>query len=249
MPIPAPATPHLHHSLLEPYLALLPVSVEHLIDRLPSCDELNLWFEAARVSRFPAEPELIFRPAIPKTHRRRRPAGPVDIHAFYDAQITLERHVPTRERELHDFCNFLAWLAFPRSKRAIHARQLAAIRRWIPQGADRIPGARLREQDALTLFDEGGALLLDGTVGVASSARPHAIAFGHALLEHFALRELPIAATAMRIGMPRASFPDALDLALSERIADPSRFTAPGLDALVMLERVGVVGVVGSNAS
>lgn len=70
----------------------------------------------------------------------------------YEAHIFQTRSVPTRDN-LHDFFNGLVWCAFPHSKRRLNELQAAEIAR-AGIGATRGP---LR--DALTLFDENGALL------------------------------------------------------------------------------------------
>jgi hypothetical protein len=54
---------------------------------------------------------------------------------------------------LHDFFNGLAWLAYPRTKAALNRLQAAAIAR------DGIGGRRGAVRDAITVFDENGALL------------------------------------------------------------------------------------------
>ncbi len=60
--------------------------------------------------------------------------------------------VPTRE-SLHDFFNGLVWLHFPKSKRRLNQLQAGAI------AADGVGAVRGPLRDALTLFDENGALL------------------------------------------------------------------------------------------
>jgi hypothetical protein len=60
--------------------------------------------------------------------------------------------VPTRD-DLHDFFNGLVWLYRPRVKAALNAAQAAEIAR---RGVGATRGAL---RDALTLFDESGALL------------------------------------------------------------------------------------------
>ena len=70
----------------------------------------------------------------------------------YEAHIFRTGEVPTRDN-LHDFFNGLAWLHFPQAKRRLNELQAGEIdKRGI--GAHRGP---LR--DALTLFDENGAVL------------------------------------------------------------------------------------------
>lgn len=215
---------------LDAYRVLLGESVA--LDPLPH-DELDRRFESMRLVRCSDEPPLRFVPS-PKKPRRRKERVSVDAASSYDGSIALRREVPTRDADLHDHCNFLAWLLFPRSKRAIHERQYRAKEAWIPSGAARLPGARTREQDALTLFDEGGVV----TLGASATPRVR-IVFGHALLEHFARTTTPIAATEMRIDLPDETGADAIDRAVATRIADPTSFLSPGLDGLVVLHADG----------
>ena len=60
--------------------------------------------------------------------------------------------VATRPDNLHDWFNALVWLAFPRTKARLNAMHAAEIPR---EG-----GRRGRLRDMLTLFDEGGALVV-----------------------------------------------------------------------------------------
>jgi hypothetical protein len=110
----------------------------------------------------------------------------------YEAHIFRTGEVPTRDN-LHDFFNGLTWLHFPQTKRRLNELQAAEIdQRGV--GARRGP---LR--DALTLFDENGAVLdappvlWDALVArdwhrlfVTERARwaeARLLLFGHALLE------------------------------------------------------------------
>ena len=110
----------------------------------------------------------------------------------YEAHVFETGTVPTRDN-LHDFFNGLVWRAFPRTKRRLNELQATEIER-AGVGATRGP---LR--DALTLFDENGALLeappalwralaardwpalFVARRGLWAQARLHV--FGHALLE------------------------------------------------------------------
>lgn len=60
--------------------------------------------------------------------------------------------VPTRDN-LHDFFNGLVWLQFPQTKRRLNQLQAQAI------AADGVQAVRGPLRDALTVFDENGALL------------------------------------------------------------------------------------------
>ncbi|MGZ5195524.1 MAG: DUF3025 domain-containing protein [Ramlibacter sp.] len=70
----------------------------------------------------------------------------------YETHIFATRTCPTREN-LHDFFNGLAWLNFPLAKSRLNELQAREI-------AQRgIGGVRGPVRDAITLFDENGALL------------------------------------------------------------------------------------------
>ncbi|MDO5624980.1 MAG: DUF3025 domain-containing protein [Pseudomonadota bacterium] len=70
----------------------------------------------------------------------------------YEQFIYTRRAVPTRDN-LHDFLNGLVWCAFPLAKQRMNALQHAEIAR------DGVRATRGPVRDALTVFDENGALL------------------------------------------------------------------------------------------
>jgi hypothetical protein len=142
-----------------------------------------------------------FRAQPPRPSRGRRRRAPMDPAALYDARIHLEGWVPTRPQSWHDFLNALVWAAFPRAKRALHARQHRAMAARLEGGVAALPNRRSREQDGLALLDEGGIVLL-AAAGAAQAAtealearavedvrallladRAAAVLFGHALYE------------------------------------------------------------------
>jgi hypothetical protein len=71
--------------------------------------------------------------------------------------------VATRPDNLHDWFNALAWLAFPRTKARLNAMHAAEIPR---EG-----GRRGRLRDMLTIFDEGGALVVCDDPGLERLVR------------------------------------------------------------------------------
>jgi hypothetical protein len=78
-----------------------------------------------------------------------------EIRESYEARVYGRGELEFREDEWHDVFNVLAWLAFPKTKSALNRRHVEAARAEVAQG----PGAnRGRVRDALTLFDESGAL-------------------------------------------------------------------------------------------
>ncbi len=188
----------------------------------PTVDEVSRVLEPRAGVRFVVQP--------PRGRRKRRATTSID--AVYDAQITLGL-VPTRERSWHDFLNALVWARFPRAKRALHARQAAAIRAGFDVVAGRVAKTRTREQDALAMIDEGGVMLLcssedeaevraatqtlDAAIlgGLLDRRRVQAIVFGHALYEGLVLDGPPAIAAAcvLPIDEPLPALPDALDAA------------------------------------
>ncbi len=71
---------------------------------------------------------------------------------YYEIHLFETGCVATRHENWHDFFNALAWLAYPKTKAAINALH-----------AKQIPlenGKRGRIRDMLTIFDEGGAIVL-----------------------------------------------------------------------------------------
>ncbi|MDR6214195.1 DUF3025 domain-containing protein [Paracidovorax wautersii] len=111
--------------------------------------------------------------------------------------------VPTRDN-LHDFFNGLVWLSFPQAKRRLNQLQAEAI------AAHGVGAVRGPLRDAITLFDENGAVLLaPAPLHAALQARDwqqlfvglrplwqqaRLVLFGHALLEKLVHPRKPITA-------------------------------------------------------
>lgn len=79
------------------------------------------------------------------------PPEPAD--PYYEIGVYESGRVATRPESLHDWFNALVWLAFPRAKariNALHAREL-------PRDPN---GRRGPLRDLLTIFDEGGAIVV-----------------------------------------------------------------------------------------
>ena len=77
---------------------------------------------------------------------------PAGVERSYEVSVHETGRVATRADSLHDWFNALAWLAFPRTKARVNAMHAAEIPR---EG-----GRRGRLRDLLTIFDEGGALVV-----------------------------------------------------------------------------------------
>jgi hypothetical protein len=131
----------------------------------------------------------------------------------YESHIFRTGTCPTREN-LHDFFNGLCWLRFPQAKRALNRIQAAEIERAGTSG----PRGRVR--DAITVFDENGALLdAPAPLWEALLARDwrrlfielrplwgdtRLLIFGHALLEKLATPRKDLTAHVWVSPMPQA---------------------------------------------
>ena len=121
----------------------------------------------------------------------------------YEQFIHAQGRVPTRDN-LHDFFNGLVWLHYPATKRRFNQLQAQAI------AVDGVGAVRGPLRDALTLFDENGAVLLaPPELHAALAARQwrrlcvelrplwrqaRLLLLGHALLEKLVLPRKPITA-------------------------------------------------------
>ncbi|MCA9534966.1 MAG: DUF3025 domain-containing protein [Myxococcales bacterium] len=191
----------------------------------PSLDELSTY---AGVRCVPDE----------RAGRRRSPRRRSDL---YDARITEQGALPTRPENWHDLFNVVTWQAFPRAKRALHARQYRRLCERVPELFERLPGERTVEQSALTQLDEGGLLLslpreVSSSAIAALSAQLRDLAkarealtnehlapfgararvFGHAVHEHLALGGRPPRAAVLLLPHPPAELDDALAAWLSD---------------------------------
>jgi len=192
--------------------------------------------------------QAIKPPSAPDfVHQDNLPAGQA-----YEAHIFQTRAVPTRDN-LHDFFNGLVWLAFPEAKRRLNELQAAEIART-GIGATRGP---LR--DALTLFDENGAVLdAPPALWKALVARDwhtlfvtrralwseaRLLVFGHALLEKLVA---PRKAATAHVLLPDAGRPTSLaDAALAQRLGPEWLAQKP----FVPLPVLGVPGWCAENVS
>ena len=70
----------------------------------------------------------------------------------YEWRIHTKGEAACRERDWHDFLNAMVWMTFPAAKAALNARHIREM-------TTEQPGRRGRARDAITLFDEGGAIV------------------------------------------------------------------------------------------
>lgn len=208
--------------------------------RFPRAEELSALYEERNAAL--GLPPLRFVEAL-KSKAKRGSGRPIVLGELYEGRIIERGEVPTRPDDWHDLFNALAFITFPRAKRALHLRQYELFRARITPTTVRLPNARTREQDALSLLDEGG-LCIAAPPAVAASLNSgerslddalsqgaaHAIPFGHALFEHL-VADLPCPlATPYLLTVGTAdegALLGELDVALARALSDPSAFRAP----------------------
>ncbi len=183
----------------------------------------------------------------------------------YEARIYLKSELQTRERDWHDLFNALVWASFPQTKAALNARHYA-------EAAQRPCGNRSAVQDALTLFDEGGVIVLSAQPALARlllefrwkelfwqrreevRERMAFLLFGHALMQHCLAPFVGLTAKALLLDcdtallqLPAAERLTRIDALAAARVAEPLAFTR-GRD-LAPLPILGVPGWWPANES
>jgi len=190
-----------------------------------------------------------------------------DFAQKYEPRIYLRGEVQMRENNWHDLFNALVWLTFPRAKAALNARHYRALCAQQALGAvNRGP-----QQDALTLFDEGGVVVMSAQPALARLLREHAwkmlfweqraalagalgfFVFGHALYEKalqpytgMTGRGVIMACDAAFFDLPLALQLEEIDGRLADILHNTDRFTATHELAAVPL--LGVPGWCAENA-
>ncbi|VVD79002.1 membrane protein [Pandoraea iniqua] len=211
-------------------LSALPVTTQpRPADVLPDIDWPQPWFAAVRAHGQGALASGDWRAALSS---QARAAAQVSGHGkplcfvaqadlpegtAYEAFIAATGGVPTRPN-LHDFFNALIWLAYPRSKAALNARQAAAI------ASDGVQATRGATRDAATLFDENAVVFACSDPALGAALRGfdwqtlfvtrraawgracEVQPFGHALLEKLVAPYKAITAHAWIVDVPSAYF-------------------------------------------
>ena len=175
----------------------------------------------------------------------------------YEAQVYLRGELQVRSRNWHDLLNVLAWLAYPNAKRELNRRHYLAAR----EEAD----GRGRMRDALTLFDESGAVVVSSDVSLLAAIREfqwkplfwqrrEAVReamrfriFGHGLFEKALDPYIGLTAHALLIPVPAecasatsSDLTSQLDRLVAGELADDNALTDPR--ALAPLPVLGVPG-------
>jgi hypothetical protein len=149
----------------------------------------------------------------------------------YAPRIYLTGEVQTRTCNWHDFFQFLTWFIFPRTKAVINAIHIPRAKARLEQGGD--PGRRSPLENMLSLFDEGGAVVLSSDTSLLQLIRAfqwkeqfwerrdevteklQCITFGHAMYEKGLRPYLGMTANAILLEVETEFF----DQTMTERLA------------------------------
>jgi hypothetical protein len=119
----------------------------------------------------------------PKVHKKTSLDG-------YIRRIVEQGEVPVRKENVHDFFNFISFVCFPLTKKVLMKLQyeeaLLATASHLGEAGGR---GRTKLQDRLTIFDEGGTVLMGEQF----------LVFGHALWEQSFLNPQTIRTLAIKI--------------------------------------------------
>lgn len=136
----------------------------------------------------------------------------------YESRIYLQGEVQTRTHNWHDFFQVLVWSLFPKTKQALNKQHyLAAKKRLQSQPANK---NRSPLENALTLFDECGAIIISSNKTLLDLIRTHqwktlfwenkerlqqelqCLTFGHALYEKTISPYIGMTAQALLVLVP-----------------------------------------------
>lgn len=173
-------------------------------------------------------------------------------HTFadhYAPRIYLTGEIQTRAENWHDFFQYLTWFIFPRAKAQINALHLPRARQRLEDGET---GRRTPLENMLSLFDEGGAVLVSSDASLlqligefrwkelfwqrrgALAEKLHCIPFGHAVYEKgllpyigMTVNTILLEVTADYFALPLDAKLGLVDARLAEIFRDGGRYTQP----------------------
>ena len=175
---------------------------------------------------------------------------PAHFDEHYAPRIYYSGEIQTRASNWHDFFQFLSWLVFPRTKAVINAIHIPLARERIEQVDD--IGRRTSLENMLSLFDEGGVVILSSDESLLDHIRHfewkklfwerrdelernlRCITFGHAMYEKGLRPYIGMTANAILLHADQSVIElelDAqlawLDETLAEIFTEGSRYTRP----------------------
>lgn len=146
---------------------------------------------------------------------------PDHFEQHYAPRIYLSGEIQTRRRNWHDLFQLLTWFVFPRTKAVINAIHIPRARQRLERGE---VGRRTPMENMLSLFDEGGVVLVSSKASLLQRVRDFqwkalfwerreelagkfdCITFGHAMYEKGLQPYLGMTANAILLQVEPAYF-------------------------------------------
>lgn len=113
----------------------------------PNHDAYNAFLDATMVRNANGRP---LKATLPT-------ANPTSWRDAYEPTILAAGELPVHEQSWHDFFQVLTWATYPRAKAQLNAAHVLAMEQRLLSA---VPERRSATENALTLFDENGAVLL-----------------------------------------------------------------------------------------
>ena len=147
---------------------------------------------------------------------------PQAFEEHYVTRIFFKGEIQTRRNNWHDFFLYLTWFLFPETKAVINSLHIPAVRRRCDHEVN--PGHRLPIENMLSLFDEGGAVLVAADERLLDLVREFrwktlfwerrealaqqfdCVTFGHAMYEKGLVPYVGMTANCMLLVAPQAYF-------------------------------------------
>lgn len=89
-----------------------------------------------------------------------------ELQQPYEVEIFENGNLPTRENNWHDYFNFCVWVNFPKTKAMINFIQYSEMKNKQQKN-------RTSMENAMTLFDENGLIVLSTDAGLLDMIRRH----------------------------------------------------------------------------
>ncbi len=175
---------------------------------------------------------------------------PQRFEEHYAPRVYMTGELQTRRENWHDFFQFLSWLMFPKAKAVINALHVPHAEARISAASD--IGRRSPVENMLSLFDEGGAVIISSDASLLQLIREfrwkelfwerradlarnlRCISFGHALYEKALLPYIGMTANTILLDVdqaivdqPMSALLPALDVQLAALFEAGVAYTQP----------------------
>lgn len=134
------------------------------------------------------------------------------FESLYEPRIFLKGEVNTRKNSWHDFFNAAIWYTFPKTKAVLNMRQFIAFDERAQFPWKNPLQTRTREQDLLTMFDEGGCILATFHSPSKNSSEKEQVTipflFGHGFYERIYYGDKDLSACTISVEMDFNYSPD-----------------------------------------